>query len=439
MTPLTTALTDLLPELAASDRGATRRLLAAADAGLAAVRPAGLVEQALIREPGGVRAGGRLVKCRGMAVLAVGKAARGMAEGADRALGDVISRGLAVADQPGPVPRWARLAVGDHPLPGPGSAGAGRAAANLVETVQKDEVLLALISGGGSALLEYPRAGVGLEDIRALNRSLLRSRAPIESINRLRTALSDVKGGRLARRCRGRIITLVISDVEGDPATVSSGPTVLPPSPGEAGPSLESLLLEYGIDRALGDLIREVAARREDAPLSRVRPWGEDVTAVLADGEDAGRAAADFLTGAGLDARLHPDRWTGNTMRAAEEALEATPAGQALVFRGETTLQVTGGGRGGRNQQAALAAAIRLAGTPYRFLAVGTDGVDGPTDAAGAVVDGATAGGAGAEAARRHLERCDAYPFLEKAGALLKPGRTGANVADLWIADKTGR
>ena len=436
-----TALIDLLPKLAASDRGATGRLLAAADAGLAAVRPAGLVEQALVREPGGVRAGGRLVKCRGMAVLAVGKAARGMAEGADRALGDVISRGLAVADQPGPVPRWARLAVGDHPLPGPGSAGAGRAAANLVETVQKDEVLLALISGGGSALLEYPRAGVGLEDIRALNRGLLRSRAPIEAINRLRTALSDVKGGRLGRRCRGRIITLVISDVEGDPATVSSGPTVLPPPPGEAGPSLESLLLEYGIDRALDDLIRKVAAREDgpDGPLSRVRPWGEDVTAVLADGEDAGRAAADFLTGAGLDARLHPDRWTGNTMRAAEEALEATPAGQALVFRGETTLQVTGGGRGGRNQQAALAAAIRLAGTPYRFLAVGTDGVDGPTDAAGAVVDGATAGGAGAEAARRHLERCDAYPFLEKAGALLKPGRTGANVADLWIADKTGR
>lgn len=414
-------------------------MLAAADAGLAAVRPAGLVEEALAREPGGVRADGRLVKCRGMAVLAVGKAARGMAEGADRALGDVISRGLAVADQPGPVPRWARLAVGDHPLPGAGSAGAGRAAVDLVETVQKDEVLLALISGGGSALLEYPRAGVGLEDIRALNRGLLRSRAPIESINRLRTALSDVKGGRLARRCRGRIITLVISDVEGDPATVSSGPTVLPPPPGEAGPSLESLLLEYGIDRALGELIRKVSARREDAPLGRVRSWGEDVTAVLADGEDAGRAAADFLTGAGLEAELHPDRWTGNTMRAAEAALEATPEGAARVFRGETTLRVTGGGRGGRNQQAALAAAIRLAGTPYRFLAVGTDGVDGPTDAAGAVVDGATAGGTGAGAARRHLERCDAYPFLEKAGALLKPGRTGVNVADLWIADKTGR
>ena len=433
-----TPLTDLLPELAASDRAGTRRLLAAADAGLAAVRPAGLVEQALAREPGGVRAGGRLVKCRGTTVLAVGKAARGMAEGADRALGDVISRGLAVADQPGPVPRWARLAVGDHPLPGAGSAGAGRAAVELVETIQKDEVLLALISGGGSALLEFPRAGVGLEDIRALNRGLLRSRAPIESINRLRTVLSDVKGGRLARRCRGRIITLVISDVEGDPATVSSGPTVLPPPPGEAGPSLESLLLEYGIDRALGELIRKVAAR-EEGTLGRVRSWGEDVTAVLADGEDAGRAAADFLTGAGLEAELHPDRWTGNTMRAAEEALEATPEGAARVFRGETTLQVTGGGRGGRNQQAALAAAIRLAGTPYRFLAVGTDGVDGPTDAAGAVVDGATAGGTGAGAARRHLERCDAYPFLEKAGALLKPGRTGVNVADLWIADKTGR
>lgn len=436
-----TALAGLLPGLAASDRAATGRLLAAADAALAAVQPAPLVERALAREPGGVRVqhrgGDRLAPGRGATVLAVGKAARGMAAGADRALGDFISRGLAVADQPGPVPRWAQLAVGDHPLPGAGSAGAGRAALDLVETVQPDEILLALISGGGSALLESPRAGVGLGEIRALNRSLLRSPAPIKTINRLRAALSDVKGGRLAGRCRGRIITLVVSDAEGDPATVASGPTVLPPPPEENGPSLEELSLEYGVEPTLAGLIRKISNRREEAPLGRVRPWEEDVTAVLADGGDAGRAAGEFLTGAGLEAGTHPARWTGNTMRAAEEALRATPKGTARVFWGETTLQVAGGGRGGRNQQAALAAALRLAGTPHRFLAVGTDGIDGPTDAAGAAVDGETVGVADMERARRHLRQCDAYPFLERVRALLKPGRTGANVADLWIVDKT--
>lgn len=438
-----TALADLLPGLAASDRAATGRLLAAADAALAAVQPAPLVERALSRTPGGIRVkhrgGDRLARGRAAAVLAVGKAARGMAAGADRALGGFISRGLAVADEPGPVPRWARLAVGDHPLPGAGSAGAGRAAMDLVENVQKDEILLALISGGGSALLESPRAGVGLGEIRALNRSLLRSPAPIQTINRLRAALSDVKGGRLAGRCRGRIITLVVSDAEGDPAVVASGPTVLPPPPEEAGPSLEELSLEYGVEPALAGLIRKLSDQREEAPLGQVRPWGEDVTAVLADGGDAGRAAGEFLAGAGLEAGTHPARWTGNTMRAAEEALRATPEGAARVFWGETTLQVAGGGRGGRNQQAALAAAIRLAGTPHRFLAVGTDGIDGPTDAAGAAVDGETVGAADMETARRHLRQCDAYPFLERVRALLKPGRTGANVADLWIVDKTSR
>ena len=441
--PYRASLAGLIDELSVADREASARILAAADAALAAVEPARLTEQALIREPGGMRvrdpAGngdGLLFKASGATVLAVGKSARGMARGADSAVGGLISRGLVVSDAPGPVPEWAEQKVGDHPIPGPGSLAAGRAAVELAESVNENEILLALISGGGSALLEVPGAGATLEDIRTLNRRLLSSRAPIAIINRLRTALSDVKGGRLAARCRGRVVTLVVSDVESDPAAVSSGPTIRPPPPGRPDPPLDALLEEYRMDQPLADRMRRMAAGRPSAAAIReARNWEDDMETVLANGKDAGRAAVHYLTEAGVETSLSDDCWTGDAMQAAENAL-AIPEGTARVFWGETTLEVTGRGRGGRNQQAALAAALRLASSPHRFLALGTDGIDGPTDAAGALVDGETV--ADPAAARRHLAECDAYPFLERAGALLKTGRTGCNVADLWIADKSG-
>ncbi len=440
------SLADLINELAVADREAGGRLLAAADAALAAVEPARLTERSLIREANGVRVRepsresateqkGRLFETSGVAVLAVGKSARGMARGADLALGGLISRGLVASDAPGPVPDWAELMVGDHPIPGPGSRAAGQAALELAESVNEGEILLALISGGGSALLEAPGAGGTLRDIRSLNRRLLSSRAPIAAINRLRTALSDVKGGRLAARCRGRAVTLVISDVESDPAVVASGPTIRPPQPDRSHPPLDILLEEYRIDRPLADRIRGAAAGGPSAAAIReARNWEEDMETVLANGRDAGRAAVAYLTGAGVEASLSADCWTGDAMQAAEKAL-AIPEGTARVFWGETTLAVTGPGRGGRNQHAALTAALRLASSPHRFLALGTDGIDGPTDAAGALVDGETV--ADPAAARRHLAEFNAYPFLERAGALLKTGRTGCNVADLWIADKS--
>ena len=432
---------DLIDEINVADREAAARLLGAADAALAAVEPARLTERSLAREADGIRVrdpsgdgNDRLVKASGTAVLAVGKSARGMARGAHSALGNFISRGLVTSDAPGPVPEWAEQATGDHPVPGPGSLAAGRAALDLVENVQEGEVLLALISGGGSALLEHPRPGAALQDIRALNGRLLKSRAPIADVNRLRGALSEMKGGRLAARCRGQVITLAVSDVESDPAVISSGPTVRPSL--TERPPLADLLGEYRIGGPLADRILRLAAERPSAAeIGQARNWGEDVTKVLADGRTAGRAAVDYLVGAGVTADLFPDRWAGDAMQAAEKALEI-PEGGARVFWGETTLDVTGRGRGGRNQQAALTAALRLASTPHRFLAFGTDGVDGPTDAAGALVDGETA--PDPAAARDHLARFDAYPFLERAGALLKTGRTGCNVADLWIADKTG-
>lgn len=422
-----------LRHLRSSDPAAAGRLLAAADAALAAVEPARLVRRALARGRGGIWAGGVFLAAERAAVLAFGKAAIGMSWGADQSLGPLISRGLAVSHEAGEVPGWAELIVAGHPIPDWESVRAGRAALSLAESTGPDEVLLCLVSGGGSALLETPAEGLDLDDMRYLNDRLIRSGAPIEAVNRVRRAASQVKGGKLAARCPGRTATLVISDVGRDPAVVASGPTV-PPS-AASGEGAGGLLDRFGVDGRAADHIR----RLERAQPPRLPPPAGGAPApalVLADCFTAGGAAVRFLSESGPAAELHPRPLAGRATDAVRDALAAAPEGKALVLVGETTVEAAGGGRGGRNQHAALAAALEIAGSTRRFLAFGTDGIDGPTDAAGGLVDGGTVTRPGP--ARRALEACDSYPCLEAAGALLRTGSTGTNVADLWIVDKTG-
>lgn len=423
-----------LKHLRSSDPGAAGRLLAAADAALAAVAPARLVRRALARGRGGFRAGGVFLAAERVAVLAFGKAAIGMSWGADQSLGPLISRGLAVSHEAGEVPGWAELIAAGHPIPDRESVRAGRAALALAESTGPDEVLLCLVSGGGSALLEAPAAGLDLDDVRYLNDRLIRSGAPIEAVNQVRRAASQVKGGKLAARCPGRTATLVISDVGRDPAVVASGPTV-PPSAASGG-GAGGVLDRFGVDGRAADHIRRL--EQDQPPRLSPPPGGAPGPAlVLADCFTAGRAAVRFLSGSGLEAELHPGPLAGRATDAVRGALAAAPEGKALVLVGETTVEVAGGGgRGGRNQHAALAAALEIAGSTRRFLAFGTDGIDGPTDAAGGLVDGGTV--TRPAPARRALETCDSYPCLEAAGALLRTGSTGTNAADLWIVDKTG-
>ncbi len=427
-------MTDLaagrLDDLRSSHPAAARRLLGAVDAALEAAAPDRLVREALSRSEGGVLVGGEPIPAEGAVVLAFGKAALGMSRGAGQVLGSFISRGLVVTDEAGDAPEWAELIVSGHPIPDRHSVRAAHAAIALAEGMGRGEMLLSLASGGGSALMEAPAAGLTLDDLQDLNDRLIRSGAPIGAINEVRRAVSKVKGGRLAAGCRGRVVTLIVSDAGRDPAVVASGPTV-PPPPSEAGPA--ELLDRYSIGGRAADLIR--ASDRPAAP-SVQEPPAAHRALILADGFTAGRAAARHLSEAGLEAVLDPVPLAGQAREAVRRALAATPEGTARVLVGETTVEVTGRGRGGRNQHAALAAAIEIAGTSHRFLAFGTDGIDGPTDAAGGCVDGATVNDPAP--ARRHLNECDSYPYLEQAGALLRTGRTGTNVADLWIVDKSG-
>ena len=421
-----------LGELRAAHPRATHRLLSAVDAALEAVDPRRLVRSALAPAEGGVTVAGRFMAARRVVMLAVGKAAAGMTLGAADALGPLVRRGLVVTDQAAGLPEWAELVLGGHPIPDRGSVRGAELAIRLAQGVGPDEMMLALVSGGGSALLEAPADGLSLDDLQELNDRLIRSGAPIETINRVRQAVSKVKAGRLAARCRGSVATLVVSDVGDDPAVVASGPTVsapLNPVP------LDDLFDRYAIRGGAADRARLIGATEDEG--AAFRPGSkDDVALILADGMTAGRAAVRRLSSAGLETSLSPERLAGDAETAVRRELATTAEGTVRVLAGETTVEVAGKGRGGRNQHAALAAGLEIAGTGHRFLAFGTDGIDGPTDAAGGCMDGATV--TDPVRARRHLDACDSHPYLEAAGALLRTGRTGTNVADLWIVDRSG-
>lgn len=353
-----------------------------------------------------------------------------MARGADDALGPLIRRGLVITDASAGVPSWADLVEAGHPIPNQGSVRGASDALALAESMDPRDLLLVLVSGGGSAILEAPAAGLTLEDLKELNEQLIRSGAPIEAINKVRGAVSLVKGGRLAARCRGRIATLIISDVGPDPSVVASGPTVTTPI--DDVKPLPTILDEFGIE---GPAARRARTLAESATRTSQRPAGPNPVMILADWFTAGKAATRYLNRVGIPANLEADPLVGETDDAIRYNLASTSAGTARVLVGETTLEVSGAGRGGRNQHAALMAGIELAGTSHRVLAVGTDGIDGPTDAAGGCVDGGSV--VDPHLARMHLARYDSYPYLKAAGALLRTGKTGTNVADLWIVDKS--
>ncbi len=395
----------------------TRRLLTALfDAAVAAVAPERVLPAALRRRGDAVYA----------AVVATGKAAPGMARAAASFSGDAPM--LVVSDHVDDVPDGARLLVADHPVPGDRSIRAGEAVLALAARLGEGDRLLYLLSGGTSALVEVPRPGVTVAAMAAVTRDLLTAGASIHELNAVRRSLSAIKGGGLAAAVApAAVTTLAISDVvDDDPTVIGSGPTVPPP---EIDPV--PILRRFGVDPPLG-LTRDPAAGH------RVKPERLDYEIVAA-GSTAAAAAAASARSMGLGVEVHPEPVVGEARDAARWAVEqfvSSPDLDVLVLFGETTVAVRGTGSGGRNQEAALAAALALEGTPrIAFLAAGTDGIDGPTGAAGAVVDGTTAEtarelGLGPDAA---LADNDSAPVLASVGAALVTGPTGTNVGDVWI------
>jgi len=370
---------------------------------------------------------------RRIIVIAAGKAsipmARGFASVAEPADGVIVAPDFGEAPLP--------VIVAGHPVPNAGSAaGAGRAL-ELASSAGPDDVVVCLISGGASALLAAPARGLTLADLSETNRALLESGADIVDMNTVRKHLSAVKGGRLAAAAgRARLATLVLSDVVGDPLDViASGPTV--PDPTTYADAL-AVVDRHAVFEAipgpvLGHLERGRRGLIEETPK---QPHPRHQVEVIGSGAVAAEAAAGFLHARDVPARIVSTRVVGEAREAAVLAVAtASEDGEVLIFAGETTVTVRGTGRGGRNQEAALAAALEIDGRGVTFLAGGTDGIDGPTDAAGGLVDGGTIGrGLAAKfdpfAA---LADNDTYPFLEASGDLIVIGPTGTNVADLWL------
>ena len=316
----------------------------------------------------------------------------------------------------------------------------------LVDGLGEDDLLLFLLSGGGSSLLPLPADPVTLADKAAVTSLLLASGADITEINTVRKHLSAVKGGRLAARCRGAIETLAVSDVVGDRLDfIASGPTV--PDPTTFADAL-GVLGRYGLADRVPAAVR---ARLEDGAAGRVPETPKELPArhragVIASNRIALEAAAGEARRLGFEPRIVSTSLTGEAREAgaaiaaaAKEALRKARSGggpACLLWGGETTVTLRGSGRGGRNQEIALSAALEIAGLDDVLVAsFATDGKEGNTDAAGAFASGATvAGGRAGLDARAALAANDSYAFFAAAGGLIVTGPTGTNVNDLSIA-----
>ena len=348
-------------------------------------------------------------------VIAIGKAAAAMTRGAHQA--GAINTGVCVTNTSASVPDVVDLLVGDHPIPASASMEAGTEVLNVARSVEGR--LIALISGGGSSLCELPRAGIEMAFLREVNRRLLTMGASIEETNLVRAHLSAIKCGGVAREASVPIETLIISDVgDAGPEVVASGPTLpMEFDPDHAISTMERFDIEFSSE------IRDVVnASRDYVATGRVE--------ILADGRTAADAVVATAASAGIAARVSDDWISGDLEGELIDFLDSSERG-VTVAAGEATLSVGGGGNGGRNTHAALIAADRLAGTENVFAAFATDGIDGFSSTAGAIVDGSTieSGGDSAWA----LKSFDSATYLETIGHHIKTGPTGTNVADLWV------
>ena len=375
-------------------------------------------------------------------LLALGKAAVPMAAAAVEVLAGVPITGVAASNVPGEIPGL-EIVVAGHPAPNAGSERAGRRLLEAASAAGPDDLVLTLISGGGSALAEVPADGLTPDDLAAVGTALLRSGADIVAINTVRKHLSAFKGGQLALAAgAARMVTLVVSDVVGNPlASIASGPTVPDPST-----YAEALAVLHDHRVTVPERVWRHLRRGADGGLKETPAAGEvferQTIRVIADAGAAAGGARRRAEARGIAARLITTSLRGEAREVAAAVtaalrLRAGP-GEMLLYAGETTVTVTGSGRGGRNQELALAAGIVLStdGGEGLVASFGTDGIDGPTDAAGGIGDPGTVarGAAHGMDAVAALGDNDAGTYLEACGDLLRCGPTGTNVGDLVLA-----
>ncbi len=416
-------------------------------AALAAGDPAPLLHAALRRRGSILTAGSLTLDLDGldrMIVLGFGKAGGAMAAAIEAILGDRISEGFVVVKDGYTSPtRLVTLAEAGHPVPDDRGQAAATRLLELADTATRDDLVVVLVSGGGSALTPAPAPPVTLDEKQQLTRQLLAAGATINELNAVRKHLSRIKGGQLARAAApARVVTLILSDVIGDPLDViASGPTAPDPTTfEEALTVIERRGLTHVAPRSAIERLR--AGVRGDVPETPkpADPIFERVTNLVIGNNaligDAAVAAAGRL---GYRPHFLTRQLQGEARDVARDLVDRArrldpPA--CVIATGETTVTVRGSGKGGRCQEFALAAAIEIEGQKdFTVLAAGTDGTDGPTSAAGGVVDGETVsrGRTAALDANALLDDNDSYRFLQSTGDLLLSGPTNTNLLDLYV------
>lgn len=423
------------------------------NAGLAAGDPEQAIRRAVRRTATGVLVAGRRYDLRGtgtIVAVGAGKAAAGMAAELERRLGSKLAGGLVVVKQGYAVPtRRITVLTAGHPVPDRAGRHAAARLLALVKKLSADDLLLVLLSGGASSLLTVPAPGLTLADKQRTTHLLLRCGAAITEINAVRKHLSGIKGGRLAAATRARVVTLILSDVLGDDiGTIGSGLTAPDATTyADACAVLRRFRLWQRVPaRVRRHLLAGARGERPETPkpgspvFRRVRNLivGNNRAAVEAVAREARRAGLRphvYSTALQGEARQAARRFARLAHRIRSNGKPVRPPA-CLIAGGELTVTVRGRGRGGRAQEFALAAAQPIAGLRNVWIAgFGTDGTDGPTDAAGAVVDGGTFARAKARGldVSRFLRANDSYRFFQQAGGHIVTGPTGTNVNDIYL------
>lgn len=393
---------------------------------LEAVEPGRVTREALQ----GIELGsGRVV------VLAIGKAAEPMARAAIDVLGNSIHAGLLVTKRGQPVDDvsgFTMIAAG-HPVPDQESLRAGELALEMVSRLTPADTVIALLSGGGSALLECPNGDLSLMDIQVTTELLMYSGADIHELNTVRKALSAIKGGGLRNRIGdARCITLLLSDVMGnDPTVIASGPTI----PGTSDRARARRVLEqFRVADHVPEPVRVFL--NADTPPGDDIDSSRDVRKVIADNAHFVAAAQAAAEADGHHVQRAWDGWTGDARDLADAIIrdchQAGIHADVLIGGGEATSIVRGDGQGGRNSETALAAAVHRDIKGWTIASLASDGDDGNSGAAGAIVDAATV--SSVNAALDALARSDSAGYLGERGALVVTGPSGTNVNDVYIA-----
>jgi len=423
------------------------------EAALSAANPAACIGRFLQLNNGVLIVAGKKTPIRGrVLVVGAGKASARMAQAVEEILGDYVTGGLIVTKYGHALPlRHIRLIEAGHPIPDAAGIRAVRETRDLLKNLSEEDVVLCLISGGGSALWPAPAEGITLEMKQDVTQVLLRAGATIRELNAVRKHLSEIKGGQLARLAfPARVISLIMSDVIGDPIDfIASGPTA--PDTTSFSDAL-AIIQKYGVqipERVLERLERGAHGRIPDTPKPGDAVFQRVENHIIANNRLLVDTAAEKARELKFNTMILAAEIEGEAKEvggifaamAREVGTKSNPirTPACILAAGETTVSVRGTGSGGRNQEMALAWAIAMAArsspAPTCFASVATDGTDGPTTAAGGIVDQSTCA-RGIELGltpAKFLAANDSYHFLEATGDLIVTGPTQTNLMDLQI------